>query len=44
MFKDRILLITGSTGSFGNVVSNRFLNTDIKTISIQQKTQSLTHL
>lgn len=28
MFKDKILLITGGTGSFGNVVLNRFLNTD----------------
>ena len=28
MFKDKILLITGGTGSFGNAVLNRFLNTD----------------
>ncbi len=34
MFKDRILLITGRTGSFGNAVSNRFLDTDIKEIRI----------
>lgn len=26
--KNRILLVTGGTGSFGNVVLNRFLNTD----------------
>lgn len=29
MFKYRILLITGGTGSFGNVVLNRFLNEDL---------------
>ena len=28
MFKNKILLITGGTGSFGNAVLNRFLNTD----------------
>lgn len=28
MFKDRILLITGGTGSFGNAVLNRFLNSE----------------
>ena len=30
MFKDKTLLITGGTGSFGNAVLNRFLKTDIK--------------
>lgn len=34
MFKDKILLITGGTGSFGNAVLNRFLDTDIKEIRI----------
>lgn len=34
MFKDKILLITGGTGSFGNAVLNRFLNTNIKEIRI----------
>ncbi|SDO00615.1 UDP-glucose 4-epimerase [Psychrobacillus sp. OK028] len=34
MFKDKTLLITGGTGSFGNAVMNRFLNTDIKEIRI----------
>ena len=34
MFKDKILLITGGTGSFGNAVLNRFLQTDIKEIRI----------
>lgn len=33
-FKDKTLLITGGTGSFGNAVLNRFLNTDIKEIRI----------
>ncbi len=28
MFKDKTLLITGGTGSFGNAVLRRFLNTD----------------
>lgn len=34
MFKDKTLLITGGTGSFGNAVLNRFLQTDIKEIRI----------
>lgn len=34
MFKDKVLLITGGTGSFGNAVLDRFLNTDIKEIRI----------
>ncbi|NUU95822.1 UDP-glucose 4-epimerase [Marinitoga sp. 1135] len=34
MFKDKILLITGGTGSFGNAVLRRFLDTDIKEIRI----------
>lgn len=34
MFKDKILLITGGTGSFGNAVLKRFLKTDIKEIRI----------
>jgi UDP-N-acetylglucosamine 4,6-dehydratase/5-epimerase len=34
MFKGKILLITGGTGSFGNTVLNRFLNTDVKEIRI----------
>lgn len=34
MFKEKILLITGGTGSFGNAVLNRFLNTDIKEIRV----------
>lgn len=34
MFKDKTLLITGGTGSFGNAVLNRFLDTDIREIRI----------
>lgn len=34
MFSNKILLITGGTGSFGNAVLKRFLNTDIKEIRI----------
>jgi UDP-N-acetylglucosamine 4,6-dehydratase/5-epimerase len=34
MFKDKVLLITGGTGSFGNAVTKRFLDTDIKEIRI----------
>ena len=33
-FKDKTLLITGGTGSFGNAVLNRFLETDIKEIRV----------
>ncbi|CAC9545301.1 UDP-N-acetylglucosamine 4,6-dehydratase [uncultured Candidatus Thioglobus sp.] len=34
MFKNKILLITGGTGSFGNAVLRRFLKLDIKEIRI----------
>ncbi len=34
LFKDKTLLITGGTGSFGNAVLRRFLNTDIGEIRI----------
>ncbi|MGX6980146.1 polysaccharide biosynthesis protein [Vagococcus elongatus] len=34
MFKDKILMITGGTGSFGNAVMERFLDTEIKEIRI----------
>lgn len=34
MFKNKTLLITGGTGSFGNAVMERFLDTDIKEIRI----------
>jgi UDP-glucose 4-epimerase len=34
MFKDKVLLITGGTGSFGNTVLERFLSTNVKEIRI----------
>jgi UDP-N-acetylglucosamine 4,6-dehydratase len=34
MFKDKTLLITGGTGSFGNAVLRRFLDSDLKEIRI----------
>ena len=34
MFKDKVLLITGGTGSFGNAVLKKFLETDIREIRI----------
>ena len=34
MFKDKTLLITGGTGSFGNAVIRKFLDTGIKEIRI----------
>jgi UDP-N-acetylglucosamine 4,6-dehydratase/5-epimerase len=34
MFTNKVLVITGGTGSFGNAVLSRFLNTDIKEIRV----------
>ena len=34
IFKDKILLITGGTGSFGNAVLRRFIDSDLKEIRI----------
>ena len=34
MFNDKILMITGGTGSFGNTVLKRFLSTDVREIRI----------
>ena len=34
IFKDKTLLITGGTGSFGNAVLKRFIDTDIKEIRV----------
>lgn len=34
MFDDSVLMITGGTGSFGQTVLNRFLNTDVKEIRV----------
>ncbi len=34
MFNNKVLMITGGTGSFGQTLLNRFLNTDVKEIRI----------
>lgn len=34
MFKDKTLMITGGTGSFGNAVLRRFLETDVREIRV----------
>lgn len=48
MFNNKTLLITGGTGSFGNAVLKRFLNTDIKEIRIfsrdEKKQDDMRHL
>jgi len=43
MFKDKILLITGGTGSFGNAVLNRFFDTEIKEIRIFSRDEKKQH-
>lgn len=42
-FKDKILIITGGTGSFGNAVLKRFLDTDIKEIRIFSRDEKKQH-
>ncbi len=48
IFKDKTLLITGGTGSFGNAVLNRFLDTDIGEIRVfsrdEKKQDDMRHL
>ena len=47
MFQDKTLLITGGTGSFGNAVLDRFINTSIKEIRIfsrdEKKQEDIRH-
>lgn len=47
LFADKILLITGGTGSFGNAILKRFLHTDIKEIRIfsrdEKKQEDMRH-
>lgn len=43
MFKNKTLLITGGTGSFGNAVLEKFLNTDIKEIRIFSRDEKKQH-
>ena len=48
IFKDKVLVITGGTGSFGHAVAKRFLKTDIKEIRIvsrdEKKQDDMRHL
>ena len=34
MFKDKTLLVTGGTGSFGNALVKRFISSDLKEIRV----------
>jgi len=43
MLENKILLITGGTGSFGNAVMNRFLNSNIKEIRIFSRDEKKQH-
>jgi len=43
MFNNKTLLISGGTGSFGNAVLERFLNTDIKEIRIFSRDEKKQH-
>ncbi|CAG0973233.1 UDP-glucose 4-epimerase [Anaerolineae bacterium] len=43
MFKDKTLLITGGTGTFGNAVLRRFLQTDIGEIRIFSRDEKKQH-
>ncbi len=47
-FENKILLVTGGTGSFGNTIVNRFLTTDIKEIRIlsrdEKKQDDMRHM
>jgi len=43
MFKDKTLLITGGTGSFGGVALDRFINTDIGEIRIFSRDETKQH-
>jgi len=43
MFKDKILLITGGTGSFGSTILEKFQNIDIKEIRIFSRDETKQH-
>ena len=43
MFKNKILLVTGGTGSFGNAVLKNFLSSDIKEIRIFSRDEKKQH-
>ena len=42
MFKNKTLLITGGTGSFGNAVLKKFLNSNIKELRIFSRDEKKT--
>ena len=42
MFSDKVLIITGGTGPFGNDVLKRFLDTDIAEIRIFSRNEKNT--
>ena len=48
LFEDKVLLVTGGTGSFGNTIVNRFLKTPIKEIRIvsrdEKKQDEMRHM
>ena len=44
MFKDKTILITGGTGSFGNAVLDRFLGSDIKDSRIYSRDEKIHHV
>ena len=43
MFKNKILLITGGTGSFGNAVLEKYLNSEVKEIRIFSRDEKKQH-
>ena len=43
MFRNKTILITGGTGSFGNVVMKKFIDTDIKEIRIFSRDEKKQH-
>lgn len=43
MFKNKVLLITGGTGSFGNAALNKLLKTDLKEIRIFSRDEKKQH-
>ena len=43
MFKNKTLLITGGTGSFGNAVLDKFINSEIKEIRIFSRDEKKQH-
>ncbi len=43
MFKDKVLLITGGTGTFGNAVLRRFLQTEVREIRVFSRDEKKQH-